>query len=225
MKKSRKSKIVLFSVLGLATVSLATVGFASWVISEVTPSDPSNITVSAGSVVDNSLSVSISSSELVVRFDNNNAANGFGNNDNKTEDLEFSFTSTITGSGTISGLKYKFTFDGDFKTELISANYVTSFASADEFTVSTTSEVTGATLQNESTITYDSNSKAFTSRFKFGWGSVFGGDNPSTAYAKASTTDGKATVVSNLNKFDTAAKKVTKTPWLKVVVTPVAAKS
>ena len=59
MKKSRKSKIVLLSVLGLATVSLATVGFASWVISGVTPAEEKNITVSAGAVTDSSLIATI----------------------------------------------------------------------------------------------------------------------------------------------------------------------
>ena len=58
MKKSRKSKIVLLSVLGLATVSLATVGFASWVISGETPATSDNITAEVGAVVDNAGGVS-----------------------------------------------------------------------------------------------------------------------------------------------------------------------
>ena len=75
MKKSRKSKIVLLSVLGLATVSLATVGFASWVINEITPATSNNITAEVGSIVDNTLKATIDgSSDLKVRFDN--LANG-----------------------------------------------------------------------------------------------------------------------------------------------------
>ena len=31
MKKNTKSKIVLFSVIGLAAISIGTVGFATWV--------------------------------------------------------------------------------------------------------------------------------------------------------------------------------------------------
>ena len=32
MNKNRKSKLVLFSVIGLAAVSIGTVGFATWVV-------------------------------------------------------------------------------------------------------------------------------------------------------------------------------------------------
>ena len=93
MKKSRKSKIVLFSVLGLATVSLATVGFASWVISGVTPATSDNITAEVGKIEDKTLSATITSTteDLSVRFDNvkkgtTNAK--FDNGDGKVDGFE-----------------------------------------------------------------------------------------------------------------------------------------
>mgnify|MGYP000589162238 CR=1 FL=1 len=132
MKKSRKSKIVLFSVLGLATVSLATVGFASWVISGITPSTSEKIIVSAGEVVDKALSATISNTELNVAFDNL-ASPGEGelaNNDSRKEDLVFNFKATVnaTDESYFSGLKFTFTlnetFEGLFDKGESSNNYL-----------------------------------------------------------------------------------------------------
>ena len=70
MKKSRKSKIVLLSVLGLATVSLATVGFASWVLNTVNGDDDATFKAEVGDVLTNEVSASITAKELAVSFDN-----------------------------------------------------------------------------------------------------------------------------------------------------------
>ena len=47
MKKNKKSKLVLFSVLGLAAISIGTVGFATWVtgVDSRTASDTTKVTV------------------------------------------------------------------------------------------------------------------------------------------------------------------------------------
>ena len=223
MKKSRKSKIVLFSVLGLATISLATVGFASWVINEVTPSEIQNIEVAAGTVTDNSLRAIVTATDLKVRFDNNNVEGGFGNANAETEkeDLNFSFSTKIEGTGTFTGLEYKFTMIPGMSS-LISEGYITSFANANTFTFSTGSVISGAALQNSSAISYNSESKTFTSTFNFDWGTKFNSKNPSTAYAEGDSST-KATIVTNLKAFGEAVKKITTTPWLSVVVTPVVA--
>ena len=112
MKKSRKSKIVLLSVLGLATVSLATVGFASWVISGETSVTSNNITAEVGSIVDNTLTAAITeTTKIGVNFDNvPNGGNGFANGDKKEEDLNVEFKATITGDNldVLSSVKFVF---------------------------------------------------------------------------------------------------------------------
>ncbi len=233
MKKSRKSKIVLLSVLGLATVSLATVGFASWVISGVTPTSSQNITVSAGTVTDNTLKAEIlSNSELNVAFDNIEVKNGL-TGDYK-EDLNFSFSVKVTGKeDVLSGIKFTFTLDDNFRA-LFTHNYLqfitnngNSLVSEFTMTKGTTctfadSNVTFADGEHSSvTYSYADGAGTFACNFAFKWGSVFKNVNPSQCYATSSDSD-KATVITNLKAFDADAKLVTANPWMSVVVTPVA---
>ena len=233
MKKSRKSKIVLLSVLGLATVSLATVGFASWVISGETPTTKQNITVSAGTVTDNTLKAEILSNpvpELKVAFDNKEVANGL-TGDYK-EDLEFSFSVKVTGKeDVLSGIKFTFTLDSNFRA-LFTNNYlqfITNKANSlvSEFTMTkgikctiADSGVTFADEHSSVAYSYADGAGTFACNFAFKWGSKFNNMNPSEYYA--SPESDKATVISNLKAFDAAAKLVTENPWMSVVVTPVA---
>ena len=68
MNKNRKSKLVLFSVIGLAAVSIGTVGFATWMVGVEKKSDALTFTAN----VDNTLNESIyleavaSSNEIIV---------------------------------------------------------------------------------------------------------------------------------------------------------------
>ena len=235
MKKSRKSKIVLLSVLGLATVSLATVGFASWVISGVTPTSSQNITVSAGTVTDNTLKAEIlSNPELNVAFDNTQVENGLTGDYN--EDLNFSFSVKVTGKeDVLSGIKFTFTLNGQFE-KLFTDGYlkfITNNGSnlVKEFimTKGTTctfadSNVTFADSEHSSvTYSYADGAGTFTCKFAFKWGIVFKNVNPSQCYATSKDSD-KATVITNLKAFDTEAQKLPASGWMSVVVTPVATK-
>ena len=55
MKKNKKSKLVLFSVIGLAAISIGTVGFATWMVGVQKKEE--TLTISA--LVDNTLNNSI----------------------------------------------------------------------------------------------------------------------------------------------------------------------
>ena len=236
MKKSRKSKIVLLSVLGLATVSLATVGFASWVISGETPTSSQNITVSAGAVTDNTLKAEILSSpapELNVAFDNTKVDNGLTGDYN--EDLQFSFSVKVTGNqDVLSGIKFNFTLKSGFKSLFTNGylQFITINGSnlVEEFTMTkgTTctfagTGVTFADSDNSSVkYSYVDGAGTFTCKFAFKWGSVFENVNPSQCYADKISDSDKATVISNLRAFDAAVKLVEAKPWMSVVVTPVA---
>ena len=235
MKKSRKSKIVLFSVLGLATVSLATVGFASWVISGETPTSSQNITVSAGEVTDNSLTATIlSGSDLTVAFDNKQVENGIGGE--YGEDLKFGFTVEVVGNeNVLKGIKFDFTLNSNFEA-LFTNNYLKFIANGTSSIAKTFSMTKGTTCtmsdnsisfadteNSKVTYSYADGKGTFVCTFAFTWGSEFNYKNPSENYAEQATSDAKTTVINNLKAFDTAAKKVTASPWMSVVVTPVAA--
>lgn len=232
MKKSRKSKIVLLSVLGLATVSLATVGFASWVISDITEVKDQNITATVGAVVDNTLTAAITeATKIGVNFDNVlNGGNGFTNGDNKVEDLDVEFKATITGNlDKLSSVKFVFAPTENFMALTGSG---TSGNTADDYIVfpftdtsnktitltkgSSGYDLTGHTNQSSVTTSISGNVLTLTCNFKFAWGAAFGGKNP----GDSQNTTPKADLVTRLKVFNEVFP--TTGTLMTVTVTPVA---
>lgn len=200
MKKSRKSKIVLLSVLGLATVSLATVGFASWVISGETAASDQNITAIAGEVVDKTLSASIVSDDcdLSIRFDNlaketENLKIPNGSATDK-QDLDFTIVTTITAgdklNGNLAGVKYQFTYVSALE-EAINKNYV-AFAKGPEYspTITFTGDQEASITDSSINTIVFTNAKTLkiTSNFSFTWGTAFGSNNPGLLDPNATNT-------------------------------------
>lgn len=230
MKKSRKSKIVLFSVLGLATVSLATVGFASWVISGVTPATSDNITAEVGKIEDKTLSAKITSTteDLKVRFDNvaKNTENAkFDNGDGNVEKLDFTIKTEITTTGTtlkglLASIDYEFT-PTEFLTTAINNNYIT-FNSTKKNCVIAINESTSSVGVTDpsgvtSTGTYNSAQKiTISSTFSFGWGTAFNSTNP--GYLEATSVNAEK-IKTFVNTFGSPAESKA---LLTVKVTPVA---
>lgn len=227
MKKSRKSKIVLLSVLGLATVSLATVGFASWVINEVTPATSNNITAEVGKIDDKTLSASIDgTSDLAVRFDNLSTGTTMGNGDGKTQDLDFTIDTTITTTGTsLAGLlttvKYEFAL-GTFLSTAITNKYITFDGKAKVASI-TGSDSNLSTNTAGFTVVTNTSAKEIKIRgtFSFGWGAAFKGDNPGKLDPSASNTEysGK-TNLQVLKDFVDSFPSDSKQNLLTVTVTP-----
>lgn len=236
MKKSRKSKIVLLSVLGLATVSLATVGFASWVISGVTPASDQNITAIAGEVVDKTLSASIVSGEcdLSVRFDNLakdseglKIANGSATD---KEDLDFEIVTTITAgdklNGNLAGVKYEFKYESVL-TDAINKQYV-AFAKGTTYTPTinfTEDQVATITDSTTNTLSFtDAKTLKITSIFSFTWGQAFGGNNPGLLDPNATNTvvNPQKKNIEVLKDFVKLIGTSTAKNLLTVTVTPVA---
>lgn len=82
MKNFKTKKIVLGTVMALSAVSLASVGFANWIINAITGVDSKNITADVGKLVDTSVTASIvEDTDLTLRFDNASQAelNASGN--------------------------------------------------------------------------------------------------------------------------------------------------
>ena len=233
MKKSRKSKIVLLSVLGLATVSLATVGFASWVISGETSVTSNNITAVVGSIVDNTLTAAITeTAKIGVNFDNvPNGGNGFANADKKEEDLNVEFKATITGDNldVLSSVKFVFApsekflaLTGSGTSNTTADDYIVfPFPDASTKTITLTKgssgyELSGHTNESSVTTSISGNVLTLTCNFKFAWGAAFGGKNP----GDSQNNTPKADLVTRLKAFNKVFP--TTGTLMTVTVTPVA---
>lgn len=235
MKKSRKSKIVLLSVLGLATVSLATVGFASWVINYVTPATSNNITAEVGTIEENTLTAAIANTDGIgVRFDNvSGGGNGFTNGDKKVEDLNVDFTATVTGDlEKLSKVEFSFApndkfllLNGSSTTNDNTDDYIVfpfSDSSNKKITLTKGDSYTLAGHANESSVTtsVEGNVLTLTCKFKFAWGAAFDNKNPGDSNNKIAKTD----LVTRLRNFKSALSTASQTsPLMTITVTPVAA--
>ena len=80
------------------------------------------------------------------------------------------------------------------------------------------------TENSKVTYSYADGKGTFVCTFAFTWGLEFNYKNPSENYAEQKTSADKTSVINKLNAFGEAAKLVKDSPWMSVVVTPVATK-
>lgn len=201
--KKNKSKIVLFSVIGLAAISIGTVGFATWITGIIDKTVTNNLTIK----VDNSkndtvlLDATLSSNELVLK--ESVTGKTYLNTDNSgvTPVLSLTFTTFIVTTSkdyTFNGVNIALSFaegvadvavnDTDnsiYPTKLFNESgndskksYIklgkTKFASTEFDKIIETSDSNYIEGYN----TY----KFKTTTLDFSWGSMFGGDSPCTFY-------------------------------------------
>ncbi len=132
MKNFKTKKIVLGTVMALSAVSLASVGFASWVINGVMGNDSKDISVTVGKIEDKSITAKITGQNLELRFDyietSKLPAEGtytkiYDNGDNLTEKLKVSVTYEISLAANstetdvkkvCSGVELKFKMNPEF---------------------------------------------------------------------------------------------------------------
>ena len=235
MKKSRQSQIVLLSVLGLAKISIATIGFASWVISGTTGATVENITAVAGEVVDNTLVAAITKTDGIgVRFDNvSTGATNFANGDSQVEDLNVDFTATVTGNlDKLSSVNFVFApkegflaLTGSGTNNTTADDYIVfPFSNSETKTITLTKTGSNYALSNHANGSSVGTSTSgsvltLTCSFKFAWGAAFGNKNPGV-----SDTVGKADLVTRLNAFKAAFNtlKTNSNNIMTITVTPVA---
>jgi len=247
-KNNKRNKIIMWGLIATASISLASVGFASFVINTMTPGTVDNITVNVGEVVDNTLTTKIDekASDLSVSFDHDGKGTNFTNGDNETQDLSFGIKTTFTApegvkiASLLKGVEFSFTIGEDLKSLIGTTDetkYIKSpsFIGADNkstigFTWSDSNYLTEKTL-NPSTDKFaidlkDNASGAdstitFITTFTFEWGKAFLNTNPaSTKTGDTDTTDSltKATLISRLKAFKGAYKTGGK--FLSITVTP-----
>ena len=238
MKKRQKSKMTMLIVGGLAAVSLVSVGFASWVITGTTPAESQQVTITAGTVNNDSLTATVldSGKNLDLSFDNvaNPTGNFLSNGDGKTEDLTFTIPVKIAGN--LSKLNtIDFTFTGTLATtaglygttgnestnEYLVAPWVTDsgakkvvyYYSTKTLNPSDTKRVSASEPAVSKEGNLDTVTVTFT--FKFQWGRAFNSVNPGKVTISESYTN--QTLIDRLNAFDAAMPD---SPKLNVAIAP-----
>ena len=227
--KNKKSKFVLFSVIGLAAISIGTVGFATWITGVENRTATDNVTVNvdtsknktviveaALSETDNTLSLTepTTTNSQLIKVENG-----------KDTDLTVTFKSfrvIVSDAYTLDSIK--FTLEGtsianclisDDKLSIYPENL---YAGASNTKKSSYLKITNSTLNTSSLKTIASEEKGYiegytcytltTNAFTFSWGTMFGdgSQTPSTYLSTCSDAqnllaDAKLAYVEKCNKM------------------------
>lgn len=242
MKKNKKSKIIIGGCLALASISIATIGFSSWVIIGAEPTTSTDFTASIGTVSNNALTLEIqNTSDLSVRFDNvasNTQGQTINNGDNQVEKLSFNLDLKISGeniASTLHGLTYTFAPSSAFEALATNGYIVFPYGTSANKEIATTvtfgSSITCST-QAGANVTFitdnvhinDASSKYITinATFSFAWGTQFLNHNPGMVplgSSDNSSTLTKNTLISRLTAFSEAFDAA-KTNPMSITVTP-----
>lgn len=196
---NKKSKVILFSLLGVAVLSLTGVGVAAWVIAGITPATTGQISVTVGDTTDKRITVENTNlTDGALQFDAqaNDTTGPITASSGSKEDLEFAFTFTVSGVSNMGSFTLNYATTGtdnglDVLKTAVSSNYLvspisttgtTSFTLPMTMAVNATVSATAtspAALSSKVTA-YDSaaNTATISVTCDFGWGSVFGSKNP-----------------------------------------------
>lgn len=205
-KNNKRNKIIMWGLIATASISLASVGFASFVINQNVSSTVDGVAISVGAVSNQSITAAASEvaidSKTGLSFDN--VATGtegqkVTNGDEKVEKLSFKIKTTLTiTDGDFSSLLTNLTFTfSDTLDSAVTDGYITmpfakdnkqtiTFSKADnadnQFNVSYTNDTSGVSVDglNGNVYTFSAGSKEIniTTTFTCGWGSNFFNDNP-----------------------------------------------
>lgn len=237
--KIKSNKKLISILLGVSFISLASIGFSSWVIKNPTNTgDEATISAQIGEIVDASLTAEIiDGSDLAnpIRFDSLSAEYCTGefitNGEETTENLDVKFTYTVTGKTALNTGEYKvsYAFSGDadaLKTAIGgTTQYIdTTCLTNCEFTLPEDDGSMSATNNSNITNKVTYNKPEFTvatieSTIAFKWGSAFANKNPCTIVSGDGFT--AETIKSTLEAFETAYKTVNSgKPEITLTITP-----
>lgn len=233
--KIKHNKILTYSMLGLAAVSLVGVAFSSWLVQETQGAKVENITVSVADVQDKSLIITdakVDENDSTFRFDakkEDTTGPIIYTGDTGGEDLTFGITfkvkNALNADGTAAAdnfggvnVKWEVTDDtaGQALKSAITNNYIVSpLSDSDvalpEFTIGSASgtnvEVTYGADTVKTTLTVSVT-------FSFAWGSVTNNKNP----GEYATTDNPATTQTALQVLD--ALRAANNAKFNIVLTP-----
>ena len=204
-KRSKMNNIIMWGLIATASVSLASVGFASWVINTMVPSTVKDVSISVGAVSDKSITATAVEEAIGGKtgliFDNLATGGNFENGDKITEKLSFKIKTTLTikENSDFQQLltSLSFTFNNALDAA-VTGNYITMpFAkdhkqvikltpvasSTNQFTVEYSATTSGVAIDGLTGNIFDYTTGAkeinITTTFTCGWGSMFNNDNPS----------------------------------------------
>ena len=225
----KRKNILLISLISLSTVSLIAVGFSSWIINNTVGDTSDNFKITFGKVEDNSISTSITSSDLTIAFDalsKDSCTGSITNGDGNVEDLNYSVTFTLTSQvldlSTIS-LSFEYndvakTFQSTLDKEIkyVDCSCLNNFSyemPENNVTKGTVDSNTGVTID----VTYTESSGVKTSatvtaNFAFEWGEAFGNKNPCISEVED--------IITVLNNFENAYSTLEE-QQINLTITPV----
>ncbi len=222
MNKVTKTKIITCSLLGLASVSLFSVAFSAFIVTnDQLTAQNGNVTVSVGDVVDKSISIStidVTDGEIAFEPKENDTTEPIIYDGTNKEDLNFAFTFTLTNVLTSEGrwgdrlggvnIKWDEGTNDTFAT-CITNNYITAPKLGGSGTPITNTDAalftvtSGGELTNSTGLTFekvDTTDVKVTVNYAFGWGTKFDGKNP----AEYATNENYTTVMSDITAFKSA---------------------
>ena len=216
MKNNKKSKIVLFSVIGLAAISIGTVGFATWITGIVDKEESSNISVTVDASKNTTCILEVNQTDSAIHLGEKieSGSNKIYTQDGIAEDLTISFNKfrvIATSDFNISSI--------DLKITSISNNNTNPLAiTTSKLGVAKSAEGKSYIDLKDGTITPISTTEGtdklqgykiydFTTEGKldieFRWGGLFGNSSPSKYYKglldKATETEDKLKIMNDAN--------------------------
>lgn len=233
--KFRNNNKKLITVLALSTISIATIGFSAWAITEISGIDNEQVTVGFGDVTQNSLKAELTAdgnTDRNLKFDCIQNSKGKITGTENLEDMEFSikYKVTIGGDTNFAGVKYSITdsFDTICDDYVVRPYTKTAFnftnvtASKTWYLTTASGEYTetdpgvGKYLQKH-IVEHTASVVTITSTFRFQWGTKFGGLNPAVYDDTETNTD----AVTNLNDFNKLYKaEIVYNKPVALVITP-----
>lgn len=246
-KNNKRNKIIMWGLIATASISLASVGFASFVINQNVSSTVDGVAISVGAV--SNQSITATAEEVAIgtakglSFDNLSSGNNIKNGDGKVEKMSFKIKTTLSvseGSSLVDLLtNVTFTFNEALDNAL-SGNYITTpFATNKKQTI-TFSKVDNVNNQLKASYTDKTknividelqsgvlqfgeklNEVSFTTTFTCGWGSEFFNDNPGKiTLGSESNETNKTLTVEDFTTRINALKTAVNGKTLSVTVTP-----
>lgn len=171
MNKISKGKAVGLLSLGLASVALGSVGFASWVISTTSASGDSNVTVTVGAIQDASIEITaVLGENNAVVLDANSSRTAGPIKGSGSTDQDLTFTVDVTGKkgadsvATSHNCKFTVAMPGGLTADYVKVDSVTG---------------TGATSIDEIAVPVSTGEGTKTTyTFTLAWGTNFKEKNP-----------------------------------------------
>lgn len=233
MKRIRKNRVLIYSLLGVFSLSLVGVGFAAWTFTGLV-GDETLVTVKVGDAIDKVLVVDATVTDGNVNFDNleNGSSNVTNDPNGGVEDLSFAIEYTLTSTVSLfdeSSGNARFKIDVVFD-EATKNAYKNAFDQENKqfidtsclngFSFETKNDTSIDSVPNVvSTISYSQNNTVatVTSTFNFKWGSYFGGKNPAESMT-GDVADDVFAISKKLHEFLDAKPETL--PQINLTITP-----